>query len=270
MDSKKLLTKQFRRFFSFVVGFHAVLLAVPFLYSRCGRDRFFEAHWEFSTPVLRRRQTYWRFWDPTFRTPVLSKEENRCLSAWLHLMEEAAPHPMHDLSPHIRTHDTLALYNGLNELQCGIYIIQHCVHKITPYLVELRREVQDDVTFLHFRLEFDMEGRIPLTSWCFSLGQLPSSVSLQLGKQGSKSTDPVVIDSVENRWFNGPIWSYQTRSTPSFFGDIGDLFRCYNAFMSAMIVPIVIPVKQHFDQISTYLSEITAELERNQIEQIST
>ncbi|CCW63850.1 unnamed protein product [Phytomonas sp. EM1] len=268
MTVKKPMNKNLWRFLLFTAGFHAIALIGPLSYSRFGRDKFFEAHWEYSTPVFRHRKTYWRFWDPTFRTPVLTDEENRCLGAWLQLMEAPAPQPMQDLSPNIRTHDTMALYDGLKELQCGIYIVQHCLHKITPNLVELRREMQGDVTFLHFTLEFDMEARIPLTPWCFSCGRLPSSVSLQLGRGGPKPTDPLVITAVENRWFNGPIWSYQTRSAPSFFGDIGDLFRCYNAFISTVFVQSAIPVKRRVDQTRAWLSGIAAAVQEEQEKQI--
>lgn len=260
--------RQVGRVGAFIIGAHMSITGVLFLYSRIGKDPFHESHWHHSKTVATHRSNYWRFWEASFYHSVLSPAERKCLDAWLRVMALHTP-PLagSEMSPRIVTQDSLAFLDGLNELRDGVYTLQCCMCKVTPYVLEVRREYQSETTFLHCKVESDVEVRIPYTKRTVFVGTLPSSVTLQLGHP-SYNKGKLVVNAVEHRWFGGPIFSQQTASMRSPWGDIGDLCRRYNGFMLSAMVTKKISVASRLDAVRETVKKMDKELREEQERQI--
>lgn len=239
------------------------------LFSRFGTDHTFESHWKYSTPVLTRRKNWWRFWNASFYQPILNDSERECVEAWLTTLAlQLPPLASRELSPRVMTQDSLAIFESLYELRDGVNVLQNCLHSVVPYLQEVRRETQEKVVFLHCKVVSDVVLRVPLTSYTFVAWKFPSVTTLQL-EPSVNVRGREVVTAVEHRWFGGPIWSQQTSSVRSPWGDIGDLGRRYNGFMLSLMLTSRINVKERFEKVRTRAKRIEETLRLQQEEQLN-
>lgn len=219
-----------------VIGAHAFMTGSITVFSRCSTDRFFDEHWRYSTPVLMRRRNYTCPWRSDFFLPSLTRDERECLEAWLSLQSLQTPPLMApSWSPHVLVQDSLAILDGISEVRDAVYGLSFCVHKVTPEVVEVRRERQDSVTFVHCKTVLDVAVRVPFTSFTFSAFRLPAFVTLQL-EAPSNRPGKLRIAAADHRWWGGRIWSTQTGSVKPPWGDVGDLVRRYNGFAASIMI----------------------------------
>ncbi|GET93605.1 hypothetical protein, conserved [Leishmania tarentolae] len=251
-----------------IIGVHVAMTSSLFLCSAFLHDRAFEQHWDYSKPTLRRRAHYFNFWRAAFYSPVLSSEERECLDVWLSILGVHSPKlGTLELSPKAILQDSMAMLQGISELRDGVYLLEKLPIRVEPYLQEIRREIQEDVVFLHGNTRTDIYLTVPFTSYSIPLFVFPASFTLQLERTGAKGH--LHITTVEHRWFSGLICSHQTNSVASPWGDVGDLCRRYNGFLWSLMVTKKISLDERRRALSTRVSEIEADLKEQQERQIS-
>lgn len=230
------LPRQVGRVCSVIIGAHVTMVGLITLFSRLSTDTSLQEHWDYSTPVLRQRKNYFRLWEPGYFIPALSSDERECLDAWISVFRVQPP-PLisRNWSPNVLLQDSQAMFDGLGELRDSVYALSFCVHSVDAYLQEVRRERQKDVTFLHCKVMLDVMVRIPFTQRVLRVYQLPSTSTLEL-QYPPYSPKKLHITAVEHRWWGGRIWSAQTGSVRTPWGDIGDIVRRYNGFALATAV----------------------------------
>ncbi|AYU83884.1 32 kDa ER-associated protein, putative [Leishmania donovani] len=239
-----------------------------FLCSAVLHDRAFEQHWDYSKPTLRKRTHYFDFWRSAFYSPVLSREERECLDVWLSIL--AVHSPMFatiQLSPKAILQDSMAMLQGVSELRDGVYLLEKLPIRVEPYLQEIRREIQDEVVFLHGKTRTDIYLIVPFTSYSIPLFVFPASFTLQLER--THTNGHLHITTAEHRWFSGLICSHQTNSVASPWGDVGDLCRRYNGFLWSLMVTKKISLDERRRALATRAAEIEADLREQQERQIS-
>ncbi|EPY33763.1 hypothetical protein STCU_02003 [Strigomonas culicis] len=232
--------RSFSRVCGLILAGHATVTAGLLATSLCLRDPCEDAHWGYSTPVCIGRPN-WHVWRSSFyQISVLNSMERRCLESWLRVMALDVPALVKEISPYVMTCDSLALLEGLNELRDGVYALSFLLHEVKPHVLEVRRERMDkgNITYLHVKLRLEVRLRLPLTDYTFTAFRLPSLVVLQIQKEklSDYTSDHLCVTAAEHHWFNGRIWSTQTGSFASPWGDIGDLMRRYNGFMMSTLV----------------------------------
>ncbi|KAK7200590.1 32 kDa ER-associated protein [Novymonas esmeraldas] len=251
-----------------IIGVHLAMTSSLFMCSAFGRDRAFEQHWEYSTPVVRRRAHYFTFWRPAFYTPVLSREERECLDVWMSV--QAVHSPMLatvQLSPKVTLQDSMATLQGISELRDGVYLLEKLPVRVEPQLTELRREHQGEVVFLHGKTRTDIALTVPFTSYAIPLCVFPASFTLQLERTGGSAN--LHITAIEHRWFNGRIFSHWTNSMASPWGDVGDLCRRYNGFLWSLMVTKKISLGERRRALAMMAAEIEADLKEQQERQVN-
>ncbi|CAG9584057.1 conserved hypothetical protein [Leishmania major strain Friedlin] len=251
-----------------IIGVHLAMSSSFFLCSAALHDRAFEQHWNYSKVTLRKRTHYFDFWRSAFYSPVLSREERECLDVWLSIL--AVHSPMFatiQLSPTAILQDSMAMLQGISELRDGVYLLEKLPIRVEPYLQELRREIQDDVVFLHGKTRTDIYLTVPFTSYSIPLFVFPASFTLQLER--THTNGHLHITTVEHRWFSGLICSHQTNSVASPWGDVGDLCRRYNGFLWSLMVTKKISLDERRRALATRAAEIEADLKEQQERQIS-
>ncbi|KEG09160.1 hypothetical protein DQ04_05701030 [Trypanosoma grayi] len=215
-----------RRALRLAAGTPFLFAAVCVAYARCGTDSFFVQHWSYAEPVMTTRTHRWALWQRS-----LTADERACLQVWLDAMSLTSPSAAL-FSPQFVLQDTLYFLCGLGEWCDAVRMLAKlAVVHTTPYCIEIRREQQDGVVFLHGRLETEVTLRLPFTNAACHL-LFPSVVSLQL-ERAHRSTR---IAAAEHRWFGGPLVSQQSASLRSPWGDVGDLGRRLNSFVLSCVV----------------------------------
>ncbi|TPP49651.1 putative integral membrane protein [Leishmania donovani] len=225
-----------------IVGVHLAMSSSLFLCSAVLHDRAFEQHWDYSKPTLRKRTHYFDFWRSAFYSPVLSREERECLDVWLSIL--AVHSPMFatiQLSPKAILQDSMAMLQGVSELRDGVYLLEKLPIRVEPYLQEIRREIQDEVVFLHGKTRTDIYLIVPFTSYSIPLFVFPASFTLQL--------------------------EHQLRGIA--VGGCGDLCRRYNGFLWSLMVTKKISLDERRRALATRAAEIEADLREQQERQIS-
>lgn len=262
-------TKCISRLCGAFIGAHFVMSTTLFLCSAIGRDEAFEQHWSFSRPTLRRRISYVAFWTPGFFSPVLTREERECLDVWLHILSlHSPPFATIEISPKILLQDSMALLQGIAELRDGIYLLEKLPILVEPYLLEVRREYQGEVVFLHGKTRTDIALTVPFTDFKVALCAFPASFTLQLERTPAHG-QYLNITTAEHRWFSGLILSHLTNSVSSPWGDIGDLCRRYNGFLWSGMVTKKISLDERRRAFVEKTTRIEEELKRQQEEQIN-
>lgn len=259
---------QVGRLCALTIGVHAFFTGCCFLNSACMHDTMFEKHWKFSTPCTATRQTS-KFWTKGFYN-VLSTEERECLDAWLRCMSiQADDDIIKRVSPHLHLQDSLAFFTGFSELRDGLTVMDAFVYQCVPYVTEIRREHQGATTFLHAKTQLEVLGRVPFTRYTFTIFKgFPSVSMLQLNRVRSRFSDRLVVAAAEHRWFGGRIWSVQTASVSSPWGDCGDLVRRYNAFMLSAFATKKTNFRQKTDEWAAVLAAEQQRLREIQEEEI--
>lgn len=213
-------------------------------------DRGWEAHWKQSTPVLLEKPT----WGGKFRQkvymPLMRTQEHECLSAWLEVLalNPSSPPPrsaaqeMAHISPSLVTHDNLLVLVNLSELQAARRLLRLFVNA-EPCLLSVHREMQGKLTLLQCKTENTLTGRLPFMKRRFQLGTLRSSSSLVLQPSHQSlwrrlqfwRRQQLEVTMAEHHWFGGRIWSSQTGSVSSPWGDIGDISRRSMGYLFALL-----------------------------------
>lgn len=257
------------RICSTIIWVHVGATTGLLLFSKLGNDSAFTEHWQYSTPVLRKRMHYFQFWSPAFFSPSLSKDERRCLDAWMDTLALHSPSfDAPELSPLLVVHDSALCFEGLNEFRDGVYAMEHSFLHAVPYLEEIRREIQGDTTFLHGRVTSDLSLRVPFTSYRLPFGSFSSAFTLQL-EQSPLHRSRLQVVAAEHRWFGGPIFSHRTNSVRSPWGDVGDLCRRYNGFILSLMVTKKASLRERRLEMWRRSQLVKEELKKQQIEQIN-
>eukprot|EP00796_Vickermania_ingenoplastis_P011058 gene11058-7689_t len=224
------------------VAAQALAMCLAVLHSRLTWDPCLAAHWKQSNPVVLERVNWWRFWRRSFYFPVLRGSERSCLDAWLSIMALRSPLAGASgcIAPCIVTQDSVAFLDGLQELRDASYLLSKIFHEVRPAVYALHRERQGDAVLLHGMLRSDVVLRLPFTSITFCCYSFPSAVTLVLEHPPTSFfTFPKrrrrVITVAEHHWFGGRIWSSQTGSFHSSWGDIGDISRRFTGFCIAVM-----------------------------------
>lgn len=251
---------RFKTFFRGVAAVQAAGMSTALLISAFREDAEWKAHWRQSKITVLENNNYFRFWRPSFFYPVLRDNERRCLNDWLQAITiepssssalttesrscspSTSPHLPH-LSPSLVLHDSLFLVIGARELLQLQKFTSHFVHGLKPTVYAMHREVQGkEAVLLHLKCRSDMLFRIPMTSIVFSCGSFPFTATLVV-EHAKSSFFPslyrkpsAMVTFAEHRWFGGCIWSTQTSSISSPWGDIGDLWRRTNAYVLSLLI----------------------------------
>ncbi|SCU68561.1 32 kDa ER-associated protein [Trypanosoma equiperdum] len=222
-----------------------VLLANTLLisYACYGKDTFFLQHWNYGKPVIMKKTHLLAFWEN-----ALSAGERGCVQAWLDAMSLKSP--SHSLfSPLFVLQDTLLFVCGLPEWRSAVLTLSKLLGTdVVPYCMEIRRERQGDVIFLHLKLETELRPRFLQWAKGEKGGTLsfPSVATLQLEENspGSVGSNKWRIAAAEHRWFGGPIVSQQSATLRSPWGDVGDILRRFFAYSMLGISRILVREKE--------------------------
>ncbi|ORC81680.1 uncharacterized protein TM35_001091030 [Trypanosoma theileri] len=218
--------RKWKRLMVFSLGGQFLFCTMCVTYARYGKDKFFSEHWRYAIPVTLNQTRSWAFWQNG-----ITPSERACAEAWLDAMNFKLPSNDKFASKFI-LQDTLCLLCNRTECANAIAFLQKLLPiQTTSYCMEIRKEKQDSVVFLHLKLETDFTMKLP-----FSTVQrrfiFPSIVSLQLENKDSQTR----IAAAEHRWFGGPLVSFQSTSISSPWGDIGDLWRRFNGFAVSSVM----------------------------------
>nr|CCC95663.1 unnamed protein product [Trypanosoma congolense IL3000] len=221
------------------VGVFVATNSLLIAYARYRKDTFFLKHWDYGKPIMMKKTSSLALWEQ-----ALSAGERACVQAWLDAMNFQPPSTSLFL-PSFVLQDTLMFVCGLSEWRRAILLIRKLSGmRPTTYCMEIRRETQGNVIFLHVKLETElrpwflpgsMEDKGPVLLF-------PSVVTLQLESnqtRDGKATENAPkwrIAAAEHRWFGGPIASQQTSTLRSPWGDVADITRRFFTYTALSTV----------------------------------